>query len=73
MDELHRKCTSRLSSVSLTQFLTVARGVKFIGVLSIGGAMFGDRRRVSIVRDVALLFLLVDVGDGCFFLCMWCC
>jgi hypothetical protein len=34
--------------------------------LSIGGAMFGDHRRVSIVRVVALLFLLVAIGDGCF-------
>ena len=50
----------------LTRFLTVAHGV-FIGVLSIGGAMFGDHRHVSIMGVVALCFSLVGVvvDGGC--------
>ena len=51
----------------LTRFVTVAHGVEFIGVLSIGGAMFGDHRHVSIMGVVALCFSLIGgvVDSGC--------
>jgi hypothetical protein len=46
----------------LTQRLTIACGMKFVGVLSIGGALFGDHRLALLVGDVALLALPVASG-----------
>ena len=65
-NELHRRCTSRLLSVILTQGPIVTRGMEFFGVRPIGGALFGDHRHVSIMGVVVWLLPLVAIGVSCF-------
>jgi len=65
-NEIHKRCTSWLSSVILTQCLTVTHGMEFIGVRSVGGAMFGNHRHVSVMGVVVWLLLLVVLGLSCF-------
>jgi hypothetical protein len=65
-NELHRKCTSWLSSVSLTQAWSEVHRSSVYWWCNV-------RWSSTCLYRGSLLFLLVDVGDGCFSLCMWCC